>query len=174
MPAHEQSLPSVKHRFNAWLFSSGTIALIVALPILSVFYIAMFPEENIWEHLYNTVLPVYLTTTLQLLLGVGFLSLALGVSTAWVVTMCNFPGKRFFEWALLLPFAVPAYVIAYVYTDLLEYSGIFQGFLRELFGWKTPRDYYFPEIRSLGGAITMLTLVLYPYVYLMCRGQVNG
>jgi iron(III) transport system permease protein len=169
MPAHEQSLPSVKHRFNAWLFSSGTIALIVALPILSVFYIAMFPEENIWEHLYNTVLPVYLTTTLQLLLGVGFLSLALGVSTAWVVTMCNFPGKRFFEWALLLPFAVPAYVIAYVYTDLLEYSGIFQGFLRELFGWKTPRDYYFPEIRSLGGAITMLTLVLYPYVYLMCR-----
>lgn len=164
-----QSTPLAKKTTNSWLVSSWAIALIVALPILSVFYIALFPEENIWKHLYDTVLPVYIITTLKLLAGVGFLSVILGVGTAWLVTMCQFPGRRFFEWALLLPFAVPAYVIAYVYTDILEYSGPVQGFLRDLFGWQTPRDYWFPEIRSLGGAITMLTLVLYPYIYLMSR-----
>jgi iron(III) transport system permease protein len=85
--------------------------------------------------------------------------------------MCHFPGRRLFEWALLLPFAMPAYVIAYLYTDLLEYAGPVQGALRDLFGWKTARDYWFPDIRSLGGAIAMLTLVLYPYVYLLARAS---
>jgi iron(III) transport system permease protein len=85
--------------------------------------------------------------------------------------MCHFPGRRLFEWALLLPFAMPAYVIAYLYTDLLEYAGPVQSTLRELFGWQTARDYWFPDIRSLGGAIAMLTLVLYPYVYLLARAS---
>ena len=152
-----------------WSLSSWSVALLVALPILSVFYLALFPKENIWAHLASTVLPVYISSTLWLMAGVGFFSVALGVSTAWLVTMCRFPGKRIFEWALLLPFAVPAYVIAYVYTDLLEYAGPVQGFLRTLMGWESARDYWFPEIRTLPGAIIMLTLVLYPYVYLLSR-----
>jgi len=143
----------------------------VALPVLSIFYLALFPNENIWSHLADTVLPVYIITTLELMIGVGVLSIAMGVSGAWLVTMCRFPGRKIFEWALLLPFAVPAYVIAYVYTDLLEYSGPIQIALRELFGWQTARDYWFPDIRTLGGAILMLAMVLYPYVYLLTRAS---
>ena len=152
-----------------WQFSVWLIAAIVLLPVLAVLWLAFFPEENIWPHLLSTVLPDYVITTLGLMVGVGVLAAWLGVSTAWVTTMYEFPGRRIFEWALLLPFAVPAYVIAYVYTDMLEYSGWLQAGLRELFGWQTARDYWFPEIRSLGGAVVMLALVLYPYVFMMVR-----
>ncbi len=152
-----------------WQWSVWLIAAIVLLPVVSVLWLAAFPEENIWPHLFETVLPDYVQSTLLLMLGVGVLSAALGVSTAWVTTMYEFPGRRYFEWALLLPFAVPAYVIAYVYTDMLEYSGWLQSWLRELFGWQTARDYWFPEIRSLGGAVIMMALVLYPYVFMMVR-----
>lgn len=117
------------------------------------------------------MLPVYIQSTLLLMAGTGALAVIIGVGTAWLVTLCRFPGRRFFEWALLLPFAIPAYVIAYLYTDLLEYAGPVQILLRDLFGWQSPREYWFPEIRSLGGAIAMLTLVLYPYVYLMARAS---
>ncbi|GGO82727.1 iron ABC transporter permease [Marinobacterium nitratireducens] len=154
---------------TGWYTLAWGIALVVALPVLSVFYLALFPDENIWSHLASTVLPVYVITTIQLVVGVGLLSILAGVGSAWLVTLCHFPGRRLFEWALLLPFAVPAYVIAYVYTDLLEFAGPVQGALRALFGWETARDYWFPEIRSLGGAIAMLSLVLYPYVYLLAR-----
>jgi iron(III) transport system permease protein len=154
-----------------WYTVAWGSALLVMLPVLAVFWLALFPSENIWPHLVDTILPVYIKTTLLLLAGVGSLSVMIGVGTAWLVTMCNFPGRRLFEWALLLPFAMPAYLIAYLYTDLLEYAGPVQGFLRELFGWQTARDYWFPQIRSLGGAISMLTLVLYPYVYLLSRAS---
>jgi len=154
-----------------WYHATWVVALLVALPVISVFYLALFPRENIWPHLASTVLPHYIKTTLLLMLGVGTLSAVIGVSSAWLVTMCRFPGRKIFEWALLLPFAVPAYVIAYVYTDLLEYAGPLQMWLRELFGWQTARDYWFPDIRTLGGAILMLSLVLYPYVYLMARAS---
>ncbi|WP_210398190.1 ABC transporter permease [Motiliproteus sediminis] len=163
---------ATSHRhINPWLLTAFAIALLVGLPIASVFWIALFPEENIWAHLADTVLPHYVFTTLALLAGVGGLAILIGVGTAWLVTMCRFPGRRFFEWALLLPFAVPAYVIAYVYTDLLEYAGPVQGLLRELFGWSTARDYWFPDIRTLGGAIIMLALVLYPYIYMLARAS---
>ena len=92
-----------------------------------------------------------------------------GLTSAWLIAHYNFPCKKIFSWALLLPFAVPAYVIAYVYTDLLEYSGVVQIHLRAWFGWQSPADYWFPEIRSTGGAILMFALVLYPYIYLTCR-----
>lgn len=166
-PTQTKRHPGLKR----WYISTWLTCLLVALPVLSVFYLALFPKENIWLHLAETVLPVYVSTTLQLLVGVGFLSVFFGVSSAALVSLCNFPGRKYFEWALLLPFAVPAYVIAYVYTDLLEYAGPIQGWLREIFGWKTARDYWFPEIRSLGGAILMLSLVLYPYVYLLARAS---
>jgi len=156
---------------SGWTTTGWVVALLVILPIAAVVWLAFNPIENIWPHLASTVLPVYLQTTLLLLLGVGLLSLIFGVSSAWLVTLCHFPGRALFEWALLLPFAIPAYVIAYIYTDLLEYAGPLQSALRELFGWKTARDYSFPEIRSLGGAILMLSLVLYPYVYLLARSS---
>jgi iron(III) transport system permease protein len=154
-----------------WYSVAWGSALLVMLPVLAVLWLALFPTENIWPHLVDTILPVYIRSTLLLLAGVGSLSVVIGVSTAWLVTMCHFPGRRLFEWALLLPFAMPAYVIAYLYTDLLEYAGPIQSTLRELFGWQTARDYWFPDIRSLGGAIAMLTLVLYPYVYLLARAS---
>lgn len=139
------------------------------MPLFALAWLAWLPTETIWSHLLATVLPVYVRTTLALMLGVGAGTLVLGVGTAWLVTLCRFPGRWLFEWALLLPMAVPAYVIAYVYTDLLDYAGPVQGLLRATFGWTGPHDYWFPEIRSLGGAITMMTLVLYPYVYLLAR-----
>ncbi len=154
-----------------WVTLSWVASLLVVLPILSVIWLSLYPSDNIWPHLVSTVLPVYIKSTLLLLAGVGTLSILIGVSTAWLVSTCRFPGQRFFEWALLLPFAIPAYVIAYIYTDFLEYAGPVQSTLRELFGWNNSRDYDFPEIRSLGGAILMLSLVLYPYIYMLARAS---
>ena len=154
---------------NAWSLAALTVAVLTALPVLAVLWLALFPSENVWGHLLSTVLPGYVKHTLLLMLGVGIGTLVIGVSTAWLVTMCRFPGRRLFEWALLLPFAVPAYVIAYVYTDLLEYAGPVQATLRAWFGWHGVADYWFPPIRSLGGAIVVMSLVMYPYVYLLSR-----
>ncbi|HXH03458.1 MAG TPA: iron ABC transporter permease [Candidatus Competibacteraceae bacterium] len=156
-------------RLNPWLVGALAVAAIVALPVAAVLYLALFPRENIWGHLATTVLPDYVATTLWLLAGVGVGTLLIGVTGAWLVTMCRFPGRRLFEWALLLPLAVPAYVIAYVYTDLLDYAGPVQSLLREWFSWSSAADYWFPPIRSLGGAMAMMALVMYPYVYLMAR-----
>jgi len=158
-----------KRTSKRWMISALITTGIVVLPVFSVLFLALFPEENIWPHLLDTTLPRYLTTTIKLMLGVGILTLVLGLATAWTVTMCEFPGRKFFEWALLLPFAVPAYVIAYVYTSLLDYAGPVQSALRDWFGWQSAADYWFPEIRSLEGAILMIGLVLYPYVYLLAR-----
>jgi iron(III) transport system permease protein len=156
-------------RFDGWTAGTLILAFIVAIPLMTVIVLAFTPKDNIWGHLAATVLPTYVLNTAGLAFGVGLGTLVIGVGTAWLVTMCRFPGWRLFEWALLLPVAIPAYVIAYVYTDLLEFAGPVQGLLRDLFGWSGKRDYWFPEIRSLGGAITMMTLVLYPYVYLLSR-----
>lgn len=170
IPAVPAPAPLLARRASKrWIVAATLISAVVALPVFSVLYLALFPEENIWPHLIDTTLPRYLTTTIKLMLGVGLLTLLIGLATAWTVTMCEFPGRRFFEWAMLLPFAVPAYVIAYVYTSLLDYAGPVQRALREWFGWGNASEYWFPEIRSLGGAILMLGLVLYPYVYLLAR-----
>jgi iron(III) transport system permease protein len=154
---------------DPWTVGAGAIATIVALPILTVFGLAFFPTENIWPHLWETVLPGYIVTTIELMAGVAAGTMLIGVSAAWLTTMCNFPGRRIFEWALVLPLAMPAYVVAYVYTDILEFAGPVQVVLRDMFGWSTSRDYWFPEIRSLGGAIIVMTMTLYPYVYLLAR-----
>ena len=105
----------------------------------------------------------YVTNTLVLALGVAGGTAIGGVAAAWLVTMCRFPGSRVLEWALILPLAVPAYVLAYAYTDLLQVSGPVQTMLRDATGWGV-RDYWFPEIRSLGGAVMVMTFTLYPYV----------
>jgi iron(III) transport system permease protein len=156
-------------RLNAWTLGTLGVAVLIAVPLISVVWLALSPSGDIWQHLASTVLGHYVSTTLLLMVGVGIGTLVIGTGTAWLVTMCRFPGVAVFEWALLLPLAVPAYVIAYVYTDILEYAGPVQEGLRQVFGWSNRQDYWFPEIRSLGGAISMMTLVLYPYVYLLSR-----
>ncbi|MBY6063551.1 ABC transporter permease [Pseudidiomarina sediminum] len=120
------------------------------------------------SHLWQTVIPEYVRHSLLLMAGVAVGVIVLGVSTAWLTTSCRFPGQRFLSWALLLPLAMPAYITAYTYTGMLDYGGPVQQSLRDWFGWSYG-DYWFPQIRSLGGAIAVLSLVLFPYVYLITR-----
>lgn len=145
------------------------IGLLVALPVLSVGANLFFGETgDTWGHLAATVLPEFVLNSLLLALTVAVGVATIGVATAWLTAMTDFPGRRVFEWALLLPLALPAYVLAYLYTDLLQYAGPVQTALRDWFGWKRD-DYWFPEIRSLGGAAAMFVFTLYPYVYLIVR-----
>ena len=146
----------------------GTLALLLALPVLVVLGSVLVPASEVWRHLASSVLPDYVANSLLLMLGVGTGTLLIGVGTAWLTTLCRFPGRRLFEWALLLPMAMPAYIIAYTYTGLLDYAGPVQTLLRDWTGWGYG-DYWFPAIRSLPGAVLMLSLVLYPYVYLLAR-----
>ena len=164
-PAHRLRIVKA----DLWTLGAVALAAFIVLPVAAVLYLAFNPTENIWPHLLNTSLPRYVRNSLWLMLGVGAAVSCIGVTNAWLVTMCRFPGRRHFEWLLALPLAVPAYVIAYIYTDLLEYAGPTQALLRHVFGWQRPSDYWFPEIRSLGGAILVMSLVLYPYVYLLTR-----
>lgn len=143
-------------------------AFLLAMPVIVVLTFVFVPSGEVWAHLASTVLSDYISNSLLLMLGVAVGTLVIGVSTAWLTTMCQFPGRRFFEWSLLLPMAMPAYIIAYTYTGMLDFSGPVQTTLRQWTGWGFG-DYWFPQIRSLKGAILMLTLVLYPYVYLLCR-----
>ncbi|KIN75191.1 Ferric iron ABC transporter, permease protein [Sulfitobacter noctilucae] len=143
-------------------------AAVCALPMIAVMIAAVSGGTETIRHLIDTVLGEYTRTTLALVLLVSAGTFMVGVGTAWLVTMTRFPGVRWLEVALVLPLAFPAYVLAYAYTSLLDHPGIVQTTLRAVTGWG-PRDYWFPDIRSLGGAALMLTLVLYPYVYLLAR-----
>ena len=149
--------------------SAPLVALVVASPII-IISASVFSDQGaqVWGHLWETVLTDYVTNSLLLMLGVGTLTLVLGIPAAWYTAVCDFPGRNVFSWALLLPLAFPAYIIAYTYTGVLEYAGPVQTLLRDLTGWKYG-DYWFFPIRSLAGAVAMLGLVLYPYVYLLTR-----
>ena len=151
-----------------WKAGIVLVAALLCLPILTIASFLLHPSNDIWQHLLDTVLPEYLVNSGLLVLGVGLGTLVIGVGCAWLTSLCVFPGKRLFAWALLMPLAFPGYIIAYTYTGMFDFAGPVQTWLRELTGWGY-RDYYFPEVRSLGGAITMFTLVLYPYVYLLAR-----
>lgn len=150
----------------------GVLATLVAgaclLPMVAVALAALTGGTDTVQHLLDTVMLRYSMTTLKLVVMVAAGTLAIGVGAAWLVTMTRFPGARLFEIALVLPLAMPAYVLAYAYTHVLDHPGIVQATLRDVTGWG-PRDYWFPEIRSTGGAAAMLILVLYPYVYLLAR-----
>ncbi|UXB10640.1 iron ABC transporter permease [Aeromonas dhakensis] len=154
-----------------WITGSWASALLLALPVLALVFSAFSADGDLFSHLADTVLFDYLANTLGLVVGVVLLSLLFGVPTAWLVAMCQVPGRRALQWALMLPMAMPSYIVAYVYTDLLDYSGPLQAGLRQLFGWSSPADYWFPAIRSLGGAAWVLALVLFPYVYLLTRAS---
>lgn len=141
------------------------IAGLTLVPLLVVLASAFEPQPAVWSHLAEYVLPGVLKNTLILLLGVGIGVLLLGVTLAWLTAVCDFPGRRFFAWSLMLPLAMPAYVLAFVQVGLLDFTGPVQTLLRAWFG----DSRWFPPIRSTGGVILVLTLAFYPYVYLLAR-----
>jgi iron(III) transport system permease protein len=149
-----------------WL-SVATAALVLA-PIAAVVWNVFLSSETTWSHLVSTVLPEYVWNTLLLVLLVAAGVIFFGVLSGWLVTAYSFPCQHVLEWALVLPLAMPAYVMAYAYTDWLQAAGPVQTALREITGWQV-RQYWFPEIRSLPGAAAMLSFALYPYVYLLSR-----
>ncbi len=161
--------PPRRRRLEPWSAGAMLIAVLVLAPIVAVLWLALFPTDNIWPHLLSTTLPRYLKTTAILMLSVGLLAGAVGTGAAWLVARYRFTGAAWMEWLLLLPLAIPAYVGAYALVDLLEYAGPVQTGMRGLMGWQTSRDYWFPEIRSMGAAIIVLAAALYPYVYLLAR-----
>ena len=155
--------------FNVWTMGVLLIALLITTPILLICASVFVNTGELWQHLAKTVLSEYITNASILMIGVGLGVFLTGVGTAWLVTRCQFFGSNFLEWALLLPLATPAYILAYTYTHLLDFFGPIQTTLRSLFGWTNINDYWFPDIRNIWGAIIMLTLALYPYVYLLVR-----
>jgi iron(III) transport system permease protein len=154
---------------NSWSITTLLVALILIGPFISLVITASGDSKGLWSHLIQTVAPRYALNTLLLMIGVGIFSLLFGVMTAWIIARFEFRYSRIIQWALLLPATVPAYIIAYTYTDFLEYAGPVQSFLRNIFGWGSARDYWFPEIRSMGGAVLVMSSVLYPYIYLLAR-----
>jgi iron(III) transport system permease protein len=144
------------------------VALLIALPVLAVVSSVLEGGGDTWVHLAETALARYVGNTALLLAMVAWGVVSMGVLTAWFVTAYRFPGRRILEWALVLPLAMPAYIMAYAYTDWLQFAGPVQSSLRALTGWQA-REYWFPEVRSLWGAAAMLSFSLYPYVYLLAR-----
>ena len=158
-------------RSPAWTVAALLAAAIVALPVVTILALALTPSESIWGHLASTVLPSALRNTFLLIGGAGLISLIVGTSAAWLVTMYRFPGRAIADRLLVLPLAMPAYIVAYAYTDFLDYAGPVQTGLRSLTGATGPNAYMLPEIRSLSGAIAIFAAVLYPYVYLSARAS---
>jgi iron(III) transport system permease protein len=168
--APEGALSSLKTGFYSRLPMLGILllCLLLSVPVLTILTSITSSSDGVWQHLYDTVLGDYVTHSLTLLVGVGLAVLVLGIGPAWLVTMTRFPGSRLLEWALVLPLAMPAYIIAYTYTGMLDIGGPLQVWIRETFDVRFG-DYWFPNVRSLAGAVAMLSLVLYPYVYLLSR-----
>lgn len=156
------------NRFPVWQQGSFVAALILVFPIAAIFVTAFGESNQLFSHLFSTVMPTYTTNTILLVVNVMLLSLVLGVPTAWLMAMCQLPGGKILQWALVLPLAMPGYIIGYIYTDWFDYAGPVQIVLRQITGWEGG-SYWFPDIRTIGGASVVLSLVLYPYVYLMCR-----
>ncbi|MBL6848214.1 MAG: iron ABC transporter permease [Alphaproteobacteria bacterium] len=162
-------------KFSTFISSSYLKLLCIAIiflllsPIISIIFSSFENTFSLWEHLFQTRLKFYLYNTFILMLGVGFTTFFIGVSLAWLICKYDFFMRNVIEWALLLPLALPSYIVAYCYTDFFEYSGFLQTNIRELFNFNSPNDYFFPEIRSLGGAIFVISFVLYPYIYLITK-----
>ncbi|WBU62716.1 ABC transporter permease [Paracoccus aerodenitrificans] len=156
---------------GGWFIATLLISGLVVAPLLALIWQALQGSDGLWSHLAQNVLPYALGQTVTLLAGVGILVAVIGASTAWLVTAYDFRGRRALEWALLLPLAVPTYIVAYAYLDLLHPLGPVQSVVRDLLGYDSPRDFRLPDIRNMPGAILLLSLVLYPYVYLPTRAM---
>ena len=158
-------------RQDRWAFMAVLAAALLVLPVVSIVWIALSASDNSWPHLLQTVLPSALATTILLLLGASLLALAIGTSTAWLVTMFRFPGRDLADRMLVLPLAMPVYIVAYAYVDLLDFAGPIQTGLRAAFGVQSSVATSIPDIRSLGGAVWIFAISLYPYVYLSARAS---
>lgn len=163
-PLPQRWLRDLKVGSNCWTLATGAVASAIAVPLL-VILVNVFGEASVaWHHVASTLLPRYLRNTLLLVLGTGGLSLLLGVATAWLVTNHRFPGQRSFQWALVLPLAIPTYIAAFTYAGMLDYVGPLQTVLRNVFGVTQP---FFFDIMTLPGVIFVMAFVLYPYVYIL-------
>ncbi|MCC5810016.1 MAG: iron ABC transporter permease [Ectothiorhodospiraceae bacterium] len=172
MSATAASATATTGRWNRWplpLRGWRWLAVVVAAVVLGPILVTVAAwgqiDTMIWSHLWSTVLGRLVTNTLLLIVGVGCSVLVIGVSLAWLTAVCEFPGRRFFDWALMLPLAVPAYVLAFTFIGIFDFSGPVQTLLRDLFGSSD----WFPPVRSAGGVILVMSLVLYPYVYMLAR-----
>ncbi|MCY4420051.1 MAG: iron ABC transporter permease [Gammaproteobacteria bacterium] len=167
MPGFIQRIRQQKSDLG-WLICTVGAALLLSIPVVTVLYSITLPANDIWSHLWSTVLADYALNSFVLAAGVCIGTSLIGITTAWLCSACTFPGRKIFSWTLLLPLAFPPYIIAYTYTGMLDFAGPVQTAMRSVFGWEYG-DYWFPEIRSITGAIIMISLVLYPYVYLLLR-----
>jgi iron(III) transport system permease protein len=162
-------LPVRRERHMLAAAGAGLIALAVALPIVSLGVLAFGGTGEDWPHLARNVVPQATITTLHLLLLIAAATASIGVTSAWLIVAYDFPLRRLLAWAIVLPLAVPTYLAAYAFVEFFHFTGPLQSLLRGLFGWNSPRDYWFPDIRSTTGAAIILSAVLYPYVYLTTR-----
>lgn len=151
------------------LASSCFFSLLLVFPILAIFYTALGDSDQLFVHLLSTVMGTYTLNTVLLVVGTVFLSLLMGIPSAWLLANYTIPGGRWLQWALVLPLAMPGYIAGYIYTDWFDFAGPIQSLLRDVSGWRLATDYWFPDLRTLPGASFVLALVLYPYVYLLAR-----
>lgn len=149
---------------SSWVFS-----LLLVLPILAIFYTALGESDDVFRHLMSTVMGTYTLNTAYLVVGTVSLSLLMGIPSAWLMANYAIPGDRWLQWALVLPLAMPGYIVGYIYTDWFDYAGPIQSLVRDLTGWTSAAQYWFPDLRTLPGACFVLALVLYPYIYLLAR-----
>ncbi|MGE0150835.1 MAG: ABC transporter permease [Parvibaculaceae bacterium] len=155
---------------HRWLRGGALLASLgVLLPLLALVALAFSGGGADWVHLARNVLPVAVRTTFWVMAGVALLTAAMGIVPAWLTACYDFPGRRLLGWALVLPLAVPTYLAAYAYAEFFTFTGPPQTLIRSLFGFTSARDYWFPDVRSLWGAVMILSFVLYPYVYLTTR-----
>jgi len=166
----EGLIPRAHLLLNPWTLATLVAVLLVLLPLASIFFGVFGESSDTWSHLASTVLADYIVNSLLLVLGVGALTLVIGVGTAWVVSTCQFPGRRFFEWALILPLAIPTYIMAYTYGGILAHTGPVQRALQLVLDPSTTSGLR-TSLMSLPGAGVMMALVLYPYVYLITRAS---
>lgn len=160
---------SFKFSLSRWQSFAWVIGIVLVTPLCFLLFESLQGDSEVFSHLWETVLWDYIRNTLVLIFGVAVVSCAIALPLGWLTAYCDFPGRKQFEWALMLPLAMPTYIIAYVYTDLFDYAGPVQIALRDWFNWQSPDDYWFFDIRTLPGAIMMIALVLYPYLYLIFK-----
>ncbi len=171
MPGRVSHWRARRRSSPVWTVTVAVILSVMLLPIFAIIWIALGGSTAGSSVLSNPILPESISATLTLAAGLGVVTLIIGTTTAWIVTMYRFPGRAAIDRLLVLPLAIPTYIAAYCYADLLDYAGPVQTSLRHLFGWQSPSDYWFPSIRTEAGAIFVIAAVLYPYVYLTARAS---
>lgn len=165
----------ISKSFSLYKLLPWAVTFLLVMPILALVMSAFSVDESgSFQHLIDTVLLDYTINTVLVIAGVLLLSFSFALPSAWFISCCEFPSRRILQWALILPLAIPPYIVAIVYTDLLDFSGPVQQFLRAFMDWQSASDYYFPEIRTINGAIVILSLTLYPYLYLLLRSAFLG